>query len=39
MRIDARQHYWSMSRTDYGWITPELPVLYRDYLPEDLEIH
>jgi len=39
MRIDAHQHYWSMSRTDYGWITPELPVLYRDYLPEDLEIH
>jgi len=39
MRIDAHQHYWSMSRTDYGWITPELPVLYRDYLPKDLEVH
>ncbi|MDF2834987.1 MAG: putative TIM-barrel fold metal-dependent hydrolase [Paenibacillus sp.] len=39
MRIDAHQHYWSMSRTDYGWITPELPVLYRDYLPEDLDMH
>lgn len=39
MRIDGHQHYWSISRTDYGWITPELPVLYRDYLPEDLEIH
>lgn len=39
MRIDAHQHYWSMSRTDYGWITKELPVLYRDYLPEDLESH
>lgn len=37
MRIDAHQHYWTMSRTDYGWITPDLPVLYRDYLPEDLE--
>ncbi|WP_027085511.1 amidohydrolase family protein [Cohnella panacarvi] len=37
MRIDAHQHYWTMSRTDYGWITPELPVLYRDYLPGDLE--
>jgi L-fuconolactonase len=39
VRIDAHQHYWSISRNDYGWITPELPVLYRDYLPEDLEVH
>ncbi len=39
MRIDADQHYWSMSRSDYGWITPELPVLYRDYLPGDLDSH
>jgi len=39
MRIDAHQHYWTMSRNDYGWITPELPTLYRDYLPEDLEAH
>ncbi|UQZ32277.1 amidohydrolase [Paenibacillus sp. PK3_47] len=37
MRIDAHQHYWKMDRKDYGWITPELPVLYRDYLPPDLE--
>lgn len=39
MRIDAHQHYWTMSRSDYGWITPELPVLYRDYLPEHLDAH
>lgn len=37
MRIDAHQHYWSIKRGDYGWITPEVPVLYRDYLPIDLE--
>ncbi|WP_281888801.1 amidohydrolase [Paenibacillus sp. YYML68] len=37
MRIDAHQHYWRISRGDYGWITPELPVLYRDLLPEQLE--
>lgn len=36
MRIDAHQHYWKIERNDYGWITPELPVLYRDYMPEDL---
>jgi L-fuconolactonase len=36
LRMDAHQHYWSISRGDYGWITPEIPRLYRDYLPEDL---
>ncbi|MEK3882016.1 amidohydrolase family protein [Paenibacillus sp. PL2-23] len=39
MKIDAHQHYWTMSRSDYGWITEELPVLYRDYLPQHLEGH
>ncbi|MCQ4085467.1 amidohydrolase [Saccharibacillus sp. JS10] len=37
MRIDAHQHYWKIQRGDYGWITPELPVLYRDFLPVDFE--
>lgn len=37
MRIDAHQHYWKIERGDYGWIMPELPVLYRDFLPQDLE--
>ena len=37
MRIDAHQHYWKIGRGDYGWLTPDVPVLYRDYLPEDLE--
>jgi L-fuconolactonase len=36
MRIDAHQHYWKIDRNDYGWITPELPILYRDYLPQHL---
>lgn len=36
MRIDAHQHYWRIERGDYGWITPEIPVLYRDFLPSDL---
>lgn len=39
MRIDAHQHYWSIQRGDYGWITPELPALYRDYLPQHLVHH
>ncbi len=36
MRIDAHQHYWKLSRGDYGWLTPDLTVLYKDFLPEDL---
>jgi len=39
MRMDAHQHYWKIDRDDYGWITAELPVLYRDYLPEHLMPH
>ncbi|SDX40096.1 L-fuconolactonase [Ruegeria halocynthiae] len=37
MRIDAHQHFWTTARTDYGWLTPELGDIYRDFLPEDLE--
>ena len=37
MCIDAHQHYWSLGRKDYSWISPKRPVLNRDYLPKDLE--
>ena len=37
MRIDAHQHFWNIERDDYGWLTPELTALYRDFLPLDLE--
>lgn len=36
-RIDSHQHFWSIARTDYGWLTPALPSLYRDFLPAHLE--
>lgn len=36
MRVDAHQHYWKLERGDYGWLTPNLKKLYRDYLPADL---
>ncbi|MGH9344957.1 MAG: amidohydrolase family protein [Terriglobia bacterium] len=36
MRIDSHQHYWKVERGDYHWMTPAVPVLYRDYLPADL---
>ncbi|OKH86724.1 amidohydrolase [Thalassospira sp. TSL5-1] len=34
--IDAHQHFWKIDRGDYGWITPDISVLYRDFLPDDL---
>ena len=37
MRIDAHQHFWTTERTDYGWLTPELGQIYRDFLPSDLQ--
>ncbi|WP_170330437.1 amidohydrolase family protein [Ruegeria arenilitoris] len=36
MRIDAHQHFWALARGDYGWLTPELTVIYRDFTPDDL---
>jgi L-fuconolactonase len=38
MAIDAHQHFWSLARGDYHWLTPKLRALYRDYLPADLEV-
>lgn len=36
MIIDAHQHFWQIDRGDYGWLTPELKVLYRNFMPDDL---
>lgn len=37
-RIDAHQHFWRLSRGDYGWLTPALGPIHRDFMPEDLEL-
>ncbi len=38
MRIDAHQHFWRITRGDYGWLTPtDHPAICRDFLPNDLE--
>ncbi|MEP7329427.1 MAG: amidohydrolase family protein [Betaproteobacteria bacterium] len=29
--VDAHQHVWSLARGDYGWLTPSLPDLHRDF--------
>lgn len=39
-RIDAHQHFWRLSRGDYGWLRPdvcELAPLLRDFAPRDLQ--
>jgi L-fuconolactonase len=36
MRIDAHQHFWTYSVTDYPWIGPGMDRLARDYGPGDL---
>lgn len=36
LRIDAHQHLWQLSRGDYGWLTPDLAPLYRDFEAADL---
>ena len=37
MIVDAHQHFWQVGRFNYPWMTSDLAVLYRDYLPQDLE--
>jgi L-fuconolactonase len=34
--VDAHQHFWELARGDYGWLTPALTPIYRDYGPADL---
>jgi len=35
--IDAHHHLWKYSAAEYGWITPEMRAIRRDFLPPDLE--
>lgn len=34
--IDAHQHFWSIARGDYAWMTPDVGPLLRDFGPDDL---
>jgi len=36
MRIDSHQHFWRFNPQRHMWITDEMSVLKRDFLPEDL---
>jgi len=35
--VDSHQHFWQVGRFDYPWMSPEVGVLHRDYLPPALE--
>jgi len=37
MRIDSHQHFWKYNAARDSWITDEMSVLKRDFLPENLE--
>ena len=39
MRIDAHHHLWTLARGDYGWLTPELAPIHRDFSLSDLAPH
>jgi L-fuconolactonase len=37
MTIDAHHHLWKYSPAEYGWISPDMPAIKHDFLPDDLE--
>jgi L-fuconolactonase len=36
-RIDTHQHFWHYNDREFAWIDESMPVLRRDYLPEELK--
>ena len=36
MRIDSHQHFWKYNPSEYSWISDQMKVLKRDFLPGDL---
>jgi len=36
-KIDAHQHFWHYTPKEYGWISEEMSVIRRDFLPTDLK--
>ena len=34
--VDAHHHVWQLGRGDYGWLTPALAPIYRDFALDDL---
>ena len=36
MKIDSHQHFWKYNPVEYSWISNEMDILKKDYLPSDL---
>ena len=34
--VDAHHHVWTLARGDYGWLTPAMSAIYRDYSMKEL---
>lgn len=37
MKIDSHQHFWSYNSNEYGWISNDMIILQKDYLPDQLK--
>jgi len=37
MKIDSHQHFWAYNPTEYGWISDEMEILKKNYLPDQLK--
>jgi len=37
MKIDSHQHFWSYNSNEYGWISNDMEILQKDYLPDHLK--
>lgn len=37
MKIDGHQHFWSYNSNDFGWISNDMEILQKDYLPDQLK--
>lgn len=39
LSIDSHQHFWQVTRGDYGWMGEHVAPLLRDFMPDDLRPH
>ncbi|MFQ5740263.1 MAG: amidohydrolase family protein [Acidobacteriota bacterium] len=37
MRVDSHHHFWSYDPAEYGWMSPGMGRIQRDFLPPDLK--
>ena len=36
MYLDSHQHFWTLSRGDYSWMTPNYSAIYKNFTPDNL---